>query len=526
MPDRPFVLVLSVGNQRLVSAANAAAEALGITPGQPLADARALFPGLAVGKADPAGDATALRRLAQWCSRYSPWTTPHGTDGIFLDVTGCAHLRGGEASLAGDLTGRLLRQGILCRAAVADTAGAAWAVARCGGSESTVVPPGAVRQAMAPLPIAALRLDPVLAAELERLGLRHVGDLYALTRVALVSRFGEAVAERLDQALGMAAEPLSPLAPAPARWARRRFAEPIGTPEALAAATRGLIGRLCRVLGDEMLGARRLMLSCYRVDGEAKEVTIGTARPNRDPRHLFRLFAERLGGIDPGLGIEDMVLVAPVVESLAAAQLRIALSPRRKDFIERGRAKAEETRADDKIVIFPAAKPVARQLARALLAAEGWDRDGVDAAELAALVDRLANRLGPGSVGGLSPHESHVPERAQRFTPVFTPLKSVWRFDRPRPVRLLSRPEPIEAVAPVPDDPPIHFRWRHLQHRIRHADGPERICGEWWRADKEAAELRDYYRVEDEAGLRFWLYRDGLYRPDAAPCWFLHGLFA
>jgi protein ImuB len=526
VPDRPFVLALSVGNQRLVSAANIPAEALGIAPGQPLADARALYPALAVAEADPAGDAAALRWLAQWCNRYSPWTAPHGTDGILLDVTGCAHLRGGESSLAGDLAERLLRQGVLCRVAIADTAGAAWAVARCGASKNVIIPPGATREAIAPLPVAALRFDPALAAELERLGLRRVGDLYALPRAALVSRFGEAVAERLDQALGVAAEPLSPLPPVPMYWTRRRFAEPIGTPEALAAATRGLIGRLSRALGDEMLGARRLVLNCYRVDGKAMRVAVGMARPSRDLLHLFRLFAERLGAIDPGLGIEDMVLVASAVEKLAAAQLRIALSPREEHLVERGKVRTEEARVDDKIVAFPAAKTVARQLARVLLAVEGEDRDGVDAAELAILVDRLANRLGPGSVGVLAPHESHVPERAQRFAPLFVPAKSAWRSDRPRPVRLLRRPEPIEAVALVPDDPPTRFRWRRLQHRVRRADGPERICGEWWRGDEEAAALRDYYRVEDEAGRRFWLYRDGLYRPDAAPRWFLHGLFA
>lgn len=526
MPDRPFVLALSVGNQRLVSTTNIPAEALGIAPGQPLADARALYPALAVAEADPVGDAAALRRLAQWCGRYSPWTVPHGTDGILFDVTGCAHLRGGEASLVSDLAGRLLRQGVLCRVAIADTAGAAWAIARCGVSKNAVIPPGAAREAIAPLPVAALRLDPVLAAELERLGLRRIGDLYVLPRAALVSRFGEAVAERLDQALGVAAEPLSPLLPAPRCWTRRRFAEPIGTPEALAAAARGLIERLCRALGDDMLGARRLVLSCYRVDGEVVRLTVGTSRPSRDPRHFVRLFSERLGTVDPGLGIEDMVLVTPAVEKLTAAQLRIALSPRAEDRARQEKAKEVALRAEDKIVAFPTGKTVARQLARALLAAEGRDRDGVDAAELAGLVDRLANRLGPSSVGSLVPRESHMPERAQRFVPVFVPTKSAWRSDRPRPVRLLPRPEPIEAVAPVPDDPPILFRWRRLPHRVQRADGPERICGEWWRGDREAAELRDYYRVEDEAGRRFWLYRDGLYRPDAAPRWFLHGLFA
>ncbi|HUC64541.1 MAG TPA: DUF6504 family protein [Stellaceae bacterium] len=523
MPDRPFALALSVGNRRLVSAVNAAAEALGIAPGLPLADARALYPALAVAEADLAGDAAALRRLAQWCNRYSPWTAPHGVDGVFLDVTGCAHLRGGEASLVRDLVKRLLRQGMACRAALAETAGAAWAVARCGGSDSTVVPPGAARQVIAPLPVVALRLDPALAGELERLGLRCIGDLYALPRATLAARFGDKVAERLDQALGAAAEPLLPLPPAPMRWTRRRFAEPIGTPEALMAAAHGLIQRLCRSLGDEMLGARKLVLSSHRVDGEVAEVTVGTARPSRDSHHLCRLFAERLGAIDPGLGVEDMLLAAPMVERLVAAQLRIALfPPEENDTFGKPESAREAAQAGGNIVIFPAGRSAARRLARALPA----DRDGVDAVELATLVDRLANRLGPHSVGRLAPRESHVPERAQRFAPLFAPAEGMWRSDRPRPIRLLPRPEPIEAMAPVPDDPPISFRWRRLQHRVCRADGPERICSEWWRGNEEEEALRDYYRVEDEAGRRFWLYRDGLYRPQAAPRWFLHGLFA
>jgi protein ImuB len=526
LPDRPFVLAFSIGNQRLVSTANAAAEALGIAPGQPLADARALHPALAVAEADQAGDAAALRRLALWCNRYSPWTAPHGTDTIFLDVTGCAHLRGGEARLIQDLVKRLLRRGISCRAAIADTAGTAWSVARCGSDDSSVVPSGGERQAIAPLPIAALRLDPMLANELEQFGLRLIGDLYTLPRVALAARFGERLLERLDQALGVAAEPLSPLPPRPARWTRRRFVEPIVTSEALAKAARGLIERLCRVLSDEMLGARRLMLSCYRLDGAMAQVTIDTARPSRDPRHLFRLFAERFETIDAGLGIEDMMLAAPAVERLAAAQIRIAFSPRREETPARPGKAGEAARPEGKVFAFPAEKAAVRQFARALLAAEGRDRDGTDAAELAALVDRLANRLTPQSIRCIAPHASHVPERAQRFVPVFTPEKGVWRTNRPRPVRLLPRPEPVEAMAPVPDDPPVLFRWRRLQHRVRRADGPERICGEWWRGNEDATELRDYYRVEDEAGRRFWLYRSGLYRPQAKPRWFLHGLFA
>jgi protein ImuB len=437
-----------------------------------------------------------------------------------------------------------------------------------------VVPQHETRAALAVLPIAALRLDPVAALQLERLGLRRIGDLYALQRASLAARLGDGVAERLDQALGTAAEPLSPLPPAPVRWARRRFAEPIGTPEALAAATRALLETLCRALGEEMLGARRLTLSCYSVDGAAAPVTIGTARPSRDPHHLFRLFAERLAEIDPGLGIEDMLLAASAVERLAPAQLSIGLSrisahrpfrlegevasapalpgggwlqrncvpaildslratPLLPETFDFGHPPPQEGRGTRRADGEGAAGEtnIKRQMARALLSAEGLDRDGTDAAALAALVDRLANRLGLQAVGRLAPQESHVPERAQRFAPVFAAMKKSCPSGSPprretRPIRLLPRPEPIEAVAPVPDDPPIFFRWRRLQHRVRRADGPERLCGEWWRGAEEAAMVRDYYRVEDKAGRRFWLYRDGLYRPAAAPRWFLHGIFA
>jgi protein ImuB len=506
---------MPVGNRHLVSAINIAAEALGIVPGMPLGDARALHPSLIVAEADPVGDRAALQRLTRWCQRYSPWATPYGNDAIFLDVTGSAHLRGGEASLAGELVERLRLQGITGRAAIADTAGAAWAVARCGSAESAVVPPKAARSAIADLPVAALRLDPVLAGELERLGLRRIGDLYALPRAALAARFCAVLMLHLDQALGIAAEPLSPLPPVSARWVRHRFAEPIGTAEALSKVLQTLLARLCAVLGEDMLGARRLALTCHRVDGAAAQVMIRTARPTRDPHHLFRLFAERLTTIDPGLGIEDVVLAAMSGQKLAAAQLRLPTPSR-----------IQPPAACDKVVSFPGKKAMARQVACPLPATKARDRDVGDTANLAVLVDRLVNRLGPSSVGRIDLRQSHIPEQVQRLAPIFSMSKAAWQLDRPRPIRLLSCPEAIETVALTPDGPPILFHWRHLLHRIRRAEGPERLCGEWWRGSKEANVLRDYYRVEDEEGRRFWLYRDGLFPSPAEPRWFLHGLFA
>ena len=479
--DRPLALVQSAGSRRLVSATNPAAEAQGILPGLPLADARAQLPRLAIADADPEGDAAALLRLAQWCGRYSPWTVPHGPEGILLDITGCAHLAGGEDRLAGELARRLLERGFTARIGIADTIGGAWAVAWAGAQPVAIVTPGETRAALAPLPVRALRLDRVMLEALERLGLNRIGDLYPIPRADLASRFGDGLMARFDEALGKGREAMSPLPPAAPFWFRRCFTEPIATGEDIAAATRLLLDEACERLGRESLGVRLVTLAAYRVDGEVASLAVGTARPSRDAAHLMRLFAERLETIDPGLGIEDMLLVAKTVEDLAPAQLEIPLA-----------AKGEIVGGD-----------------------------------VSMLIDRLANRLGPRAVGRLLPHDSHLPERAQRFLFAFAPAPAAVAAEtRPRPVRLLSPPEPIEAVAPVPDDPPMMFRWRRRLHHIARAEGPERIMGEWWRGEREAALLRDYYRVEDKDGRRYWVFRAGLYRPEAKARWFLHGFHA
>jgi protein ImuB len=476
---RPAVLALSIGSQRLVSAVNPAAEAQGLLPGLALADARAQVPNLVVAPADPEGDAAALLRLAQWCTRYSPWTVPHGMDGVLLEITGCAHLAGGEDKLGGDLMERLAQRGLTGRLGIADTIGAAWALARGGESAVNIAASGDTRAALAPLLVRGLRLDQEMVAALERLGLRRIGDLYPLSRADLAARFDPVLMARLDEALGAAKEPLSPLPPRPPRWARRGFAEPIATHDDIAAATQLLLETLCRSFAEEALGARLLTLVLHRVDGESVSLAIGTARPSRDVRHLMRLFAERLGQIDPGLGIEDMVLAAKTVEELEAKQLALPVA-------------APSSNVDD----------------------------------IAPLIDRLANRLGARSVGRLLPHDAHLPERAQRFVFVFAPGGEDWDGKKQRPVRLLPRPEPIEAVAPVPDDPPRMFRWRRRLHQVIRAEGPERIMGEWWRGRREAKLLRDYYRVEDQDGRRYWLFRAGHYRPAVRARWFMHGFFA
>jgi protein ImuB len=478
-PDRPGVLAAGCDGRRLVTAVNAAAAQEGLAPGMSLADARALHPNLVAAEADFAGDAAALAALARWCNRFSPWASPHGSDGLVLDITGCAHLFSGEAGLAALAAERLQRRGIESRIAVADSLGAAWALSHFGRTSIACVPAGETQAALADLPVAALRLTDEIAALLKRFGLRRIGDLYDMPRAPLALRCGEAVTRRLDEALGLAAaEPLSPLTPERLRWSRRSFAEPIATSEDIAAATRELLKSLCRCLAQEDRGARKLVLALYRVDGRVEETAVGTARPSRDADHLWRLIEERLPALDPGLGLEDMVLIATIDEKLGPAQLGF------KGVREKGK--------DD----------------------------------LALLLDRLANRFGTRALAKPVLRETHLPERAVRFLPALdgaatSGIKASGA--KLRPVRLLSRPEAIEAMAPVPDDPPLSFRWRRLHHRVRRADGPERIADEWWR---EAAAPRDYYRVEDEEGRRFWLYRAGLYRPQVPPRWFLHGIFA
>lgn len=462
----------------MIAAVNLAAEASGVFPGQRLADARALTLALEVAEHDPAGDAKALERLAAWCGRYTPSVACDGRDGLFLDVTGCAHLFGGEEAMLADLSARVAAMGFAVRAGLAETPGAAWAVARF--AESAIVPAGEAAEALADLPIAGLRLAPATAGELARLGLKRIGQLYGFPRAPLAARFGDEVARRLDQALGRDDEPISPRHPAPPYRVRLALPEPIVAVEDIARGVRRLLHGLCQRLQRDQRGLRRLELVLFRVDGTFARAHLGTARPVRDVDHLMRLLSEHLGRLDPGFGVETMVLSAPVTEPLPPEEIGLDL---------------------------PGAESSSRE----------------DAA-LAALVDRLGNRLGGRGVFRLVARESHVPERAVAAVPALAETSGrCWRCNRARPLRLFAPPQPVEAVAPVPDDPPVMFRWRDLNHRVLAAQGPERIAGEWWR---DGMTLRDYYRVEDAEGRRFWLYREGLYRPEAPPRWFLHGVFA
>ena len=480
-----MVIAAHDGRRRIVAAADAAAQALGLRPGLPLTQAQARVPGLTVAEADPAADRAALERLAAWCLRYTPLTAPDSPDGLWLDITGCAHLQGGEAALLGTLVGRLERSGIAARAAVADTPGAAWAVARHAGQAATVVAPGEQADSVAPLPVSALRIPAEAADGLRRLGLDLVGQLAAVPRAPLARRFGPELLLRLDQTLGHVLEPIAPQFPPEAIQHRLAFPEPLLTAEAFTPAIAHLALAVCAELELAGQGARRLALLFERVDGQVQAIRIGTARPSRDARHLGRLLDERLEEVDPGLGVEAMRLVVTLAETLAWTQAAAALAP-----------------------------------------------DAAPPADMSALVDRLANRLGTGRVFRVAPVESDVPERAVRAVPAMAgagpPAEaSSWPISLPRPVRLFRLPQPVQAIAALPDHPPVAFVWRGVRRRVRRADGPERIHGEWWLRDGEGRAVRDYWAVEDEEGRRYWLFRrgDGTDLATGDLGWFLHGLF-
>jgi len=454
----------------LIAAADATARGLGLYPGLKLAQAQARVPGLLVVPADPAGDEAALARLAAWCLRYSPLTAPDPPDGVWIDATGVAHLHGGEAGMLDDLLKRLHRNQIAARAAMADTPGAASALARYGGKSVWILPPGEATSVLPNLPVAALRLPTETLAGLSRLGFERIGPLAAAARAPLARRFGAHLLERLDQLFGRRFEPIEPIQPPSVLARRLAFPEPLITPEALSAVIARLSAELCEKLEQRGEGARRLDLRFERVDGTAQTIGIGTARASRHATHLARLLDERLEQVDPGLGVEAMRLTVSLAEPLAPHQVDLA----------------------------PAE----------------------DDPDLASLVDRLDNRLGAGRVYRLTPVESDVPERSMRAIPALAPpLGTTWPADLPRPTRLFRPPQPVEVMALLPDHPPAAFTWRRVRHRVRHADGPERIHGEWEKRDSELWALRDYFRVEDEEGRRFWLYRSDDLR------WFLHGVF-
>ena len=443
-----------------------------------------------------------LETIADWCLRYTPLVTCDAPDGLLLDISGCAHLYGGEHELVADLGRRVARAGFAYRIAIAGTIGAAWAAAHHG--QPAAYENGGERDLLMPLPLAALRIAPATVASLARVGLKRIGDIIDLPRAPLTARFGTELLRQLDRALGAEHEPLTPRLPVAPYVAEQRFHEPIAREEDVLGTVEKLAARLGVALERRGDGARRIELTLFRTDGALRRIAVGAARPLRDPHDIRTLFAERLNvladEIDPGFGFDMARLSVVVAEAAPPEQIGIG---------------GEE-----------------------------------DASELVRLADRLSARLGANRVRRPIALDSHIPELAAVTVAAQTAGSDhgwdAFRRHRtevelaPRPLRLLTRPEPIEALAEVPDGPPLRFKWRRALHDVIAAEGPERIEGAWWseqNATTPAGNLaRDYFRVEDKSGLRFWLFRAGLYRDltredvalgaPATPAWFLHGTFA
>jgi nucleotidyltransferase/DNA polymerase involved in DNA repair len=476
----PLALVGKVGRREEIVAACPGAQALGIHPGMAATHARAMVSDLNFRPAEPGADAAMLDRLAlQAIRRWSPVAAVTPADGIWIDLTGCAHLHGGETRFCRRLVAFCRRIGFTARVGVADTPGAAHALARFGrGDPIQVAPPGGAVDALGPLPIAALRLTLTALSAARKFGFERISDLLPVARGPLARRLGLPAITRLDQALGSVAEPITPREDIEVPRVERRLLEPIGTAEAIEQVMGDLLADLAGVLQARGLGARSVQLTGLRIDGNEQVVAVGTSRPTREASHLLRLLKLRIEQIDPGMGIEQFWLIAPHTELLDAVDLGAVL----------------------------AGEEVVRDPSR--------------------LVDVIAGRIGANSVFRIAPVESHVPERAvTRSDPNEEPGE--WP-NWPRPIRLFARPEPLSRVmALMPDQPPRRFEWRGKPYKVVAGDGPERVHGEWWRRDAEVWAVRDYYRVEDEQGGRYWVFRrgDGFEADTGDLSWWMHGVF-
>lgn len=493
---QPCVVVGKLNNALQITALNEAAAKFGLDEGLPLANARAVCPDVQVFDADEAADAKLLNAIADWCDRFTPLVALDPPDGLFLDISGCAHLFGGEANMLRMVCEALDRQGFMVNAAIASTPVCARTMTRA--ARSCIVHDGEEARAVGALPVFALGADDAITRGLRRAGLKTIGDVAARAPHELAARFGAGFVSLLQQALGQGDAPISPRKPLPDFMVEKRFPEPVATDTVIASILSGLAQMLVAAMDKQGKGARRLDASFFRTDGAVRTITVDTGQPVTRAEMINRLFRERLDALadplDPGFGFDLIRLSASHVEIVVQEQ---------RDFDSRAQ-----------------------------------DND-----EVAALVDRLAARLGRARVVVHLPQDTHIPERAALPVPAQQHLAAAsvtaWpeRVDKEpplRPLRMFERPEIIDVpLATIPDRPPRRFTWRRATHDVVRVEGPERIAMEWWK-NGTSTFTRDYFRVEDTEGLRFWIYRDGLYESELFddkgeridPKWFVHGVFA
>jgi len=478
--DVPLALKAKAGSKRIITAVDDAARHAGLYRGMPVAKAQVLVSDLQLVDADPQADALALEKLARWALKhYSPIVATDPRDGLILDITGCDHLLGGEAGLIADIRQRLDEVGVTAIAALADTWGAAHALARYSGKDICIIEPGKSGKALASLPVAALRLDHDLVEELLLLGIETIGELAAKPRAPLARRYGPSMYRRVDQAFGRVSEPIKAVECPELISITRVFAEPIGAPETLEKYTRRLVEQMCDRLEGLGQGARRLDLHFVRVDNRIEAISVATAKPVREPKRLSKLLCDKIETVAPGFGIEKMIMTAVHAEALAFNQL--------------GAAFAEAPRAD-----------------------------------VEDLWDTIINRYGDGRLFRAVSVASDIPERAvRRVAPTTTEAGSTRNAAFRRPPRLFSRPQPIQTLSVLPDHPPRSFTWGRQRFSVVRADGPERVKGEWWVSERETGKVRDYWILEVDTGERFWVFRagDGQHTDTGSLNWYLHGKF-
>ena len=481
------VLVEKVKGALRLAAANGEALALGLSTGMTLADARARAPDIRVVVHRPEADATLLKRVLLDFGRFTPMAATDGPDGLALDVTGCAHLFGGEAGMMEAVAARARGVGLAVRLAMAGTSEAARVLARFG--RGGIYDGEGQRQALRRLPVAALELSDKETQALSRAGLKTLAHLDDRPTAPIAARFGAAAATRLNRVLGREDARIRPERPVTMIAVDRILVEPITQTTDVEAVIGDLLVEVVDRLDLRGQGGRAFQAAFFRLDGEVRRITVRTGRPSRDAAGVLRLFRERLAALarplDPGFGFDQVRLSVPVADRLASRQ-------------------------------------------------RGFERTPPGAEDMGLLVDRLTARLGPEAVSRFEPLASHWPERAVHISPAALPPGEDGAWPEPdpadpplRPLQMFDPPQPVLATAEVPDHPPNRFIWRRVDHRLVRVEGPERIAPEWWRTLKRPLEpTRDYYRVEDQEGRRFWLFRSGFYGEEPAPRWFVHGAFA
>ena len=470
---KPFLLYTPERGRMVVSASSQCLSSEDVVSGMVVADVRAILPSVGVFPDDPGSAKKLLNDLAEWCFRYTPAVAPDSPDGLILDISGCPHLWGGELPYLKTITNRLRKGGYDVRAAIADTVGTAWAIARYG-SDEFIITPGRQGEAILSLPPAALRLDSATLQRMEKLGFRQIGQLLMIPGASLRRRFGNTLPTRLGQALGTVREPLSPIQSTPVYIERLPCLEPIQTARGIEIALERLLEILCGRFFREGKGMRTGIFKGYRIDGETVQIGIGTNRASRNAAHLFKLFELKIPELKPEPGIELFTLEATLVEDVSETQEVL------------------------------------------------WGTGSYDPTVIAELLDNIAGKVGMKAIHRYLPQEHYWPEDSlKEVGSLDEQPETEWRTDRLRPLHLLPEPEPVEVMVALPDYPPLHFRYRNKIIRVTRADGPERIEQEWW---LQAGPPRDYYRVEDETGARYWLFRLGLYGNEK-PQWFLHGFF-